>query len=304
MRASRTVLGRVLKEMGRRALQYDGILTSESHIAFKNAAPGSSSALGMVSTVHTTAGQQKQETSSTHSSVNAREVAKFAKLSEHWWDPSGPCKPLHALNKARCEFIRDVFSDMNPAPSRVLDVGCGGGILSESLARMGVHVTGIDVNAEGIRTAEEHKTLDDSIVDAIEYRNQSIEELLSTQEGPNSHDVVIASEVIEHVDALPDFCSSLVLATKPGGRIIISTLNRTSLAYLMAIVGAEHVLKIVPEGTHEWSKFVTPEEIVHLFPSNSTSLDWMAGMTYQPFTDTWHLSKHIEVNYIASFIVH
>lgn len=302
MRASRTALVRVLKEVKRQLVQYESMVSNESHMAFKHVKPESCSAFMMTSYVHTTA--TKQETSSTHSSVNAREVAKFAKLSEHWWDPSGPCKPLHALNKARCEFIKDVFSNMDPTPSRVLDVGCGGGILSESLARMGVHVTGIDVHAEGIDVAEEHKKLDDSIVDTIEYRTQSIEELLSTAEGPGSYDVVIASEVIEHVDALQDFCSSLVKATKPGGRIIISTLNRTSLAYLMAIVGAEHLLRIVPEGTHEWSKFVTPEEVVHLFPSNSASLDWMAGMTYQPFTDTWYLSKHIEVNYIASFIVH
>ena len=248
---------------------------------------------------------------STDSSVNRKEAEKFAKMSQSWWDMSGPCKPLHDLNKARCEFIRGVLShDEQVANRRVLDVGCGGGILSESLIMMpGVgHVTGIDVHEQGVEVAREHaQSNNNSSLNGrgslIEYRTEAIEDLVEHE--AESYDVVVASEVIEHVDSIEFFCSRLIRAAKPGGVIIISTLNRTGLSYLLAIVGAEYMLRMVPEGTHEWSRFVTPEELLYMMcysQSDSTvSLEMMSGMSYQPLTGEWSLSRDTDMNYIASF---
>jgi ubiquinone biosynthesis O-methyltransferase len=253
---------------------------------------------------------------SADSSVNKKEADKFAKMSQSWWDMSGPCKPLHDLNKVRCEFIRgilrqDTQNDGDEGSGRrVLDVGCGGGILSESLIMMpGVgHVTGIDVHEQGVEVAREHAQSNNSSLDGrgslIEYRVEAIEDLIKHE--PESYDVVVASEVIEHVDSIEFFCSCLIQATKPGGKIIISTLNRTGLSYLLAIVGAEYVLRMVPEGTHEWSRFVTPEELLYMMcysqsESVTVSLDMMSGMSYQPLTGEWTLSRDTDMNYIASF---
>ena len=264
-------------------------------------------------------------------SVNRGEAAKFAKLSASWWDPNGPFKPLHAMNKARCEFIKKIIDDYiaeNGAASartrkrqvlNVLDVGCGGGILSESLATMHfresnvqVSVLGIDVNQEGIDTAQEHKLAvhPELTASKLDYRTLAIEELLTeNRSGPDLFDITIASEVIEHVDHPQEFCRNLIRATAPGGRIIISTLNRTVKSYGLAIIGAETVLRMVPEGTHDWSKFVTPEELVLMMTGDGTvggrqgaSLDTMAGMVLNPLSGMWRLdADSVDVNYISSF---
>ena len=313
-------------------------------------------------------------------SVNRAEAAKFAKLSSKWWDPNGPFKPLHAMNKARCEFIKGVMDeyveesggsaskdaqgrcsvsirmDTEDAVDRrmdekriirVLDVGCGGGILSESLATMPlkdpnieVRVLGIDVNKEGIDTAEEHRRTAHPGLPAarLSYRAVTVEDLLDeklssshTDESDSGHgvgvssdlqantdqaadasldlpgafDIVIASEVIEHVDHPQVFCRNLIRATAPGGRVIISTLNRTVKSYGLAILGAETLLRIVPEGTHDWSKFLTPEEIVFMMTESGSPalLDTMAGMVFNPLTGLWTLADDVDVNYITSFAV-
>lgn len=267
------------------------------------------------------------------SSVNRHEAQKFAQLSGSWWDIQGPFKPLHAMNRARCEFIQRALDvhlqncwktmlgqhekQQRPDPITALDVGCGGGILSESLAtmRLGsgavrIHVTGIDVHPQGIHAAIQHRdavllqSIEDETAPELEYRVQSIEELIEQQS--DTYDVVIASEVIEHVDSMEEFCTNIVRATKPGGQIIVSTLNRTLKSYLLAIVGAEYITRMVPKGTHEWNKFVTPEELVHLLcdQEHPVSLDVMSGMSYQPLTGLWHLCEDTDVNYIASFTKH
>ena len=248
----------------------------------------------------------------TSQSVNRKEAEKFAKLSRYWWDPEGPFKPLHQMNRVRCEFIRDVLQMMakrRGVPKtmlRVLDVGCGGGILSESVARMGPRVLGIDVNTDGIDVARQHADTNYTIKDRIEYKTESLESIVEKEEG--KFDLVIASEVIEHVDCVVDFCGSLARAVAPGGSIIISTLNRTPVSYATAIVGAEYMLQWVPQGTHTWDAFVTPEELTHWMQKASESLsekdvelDMIAGMSYQPITGLWYLGRNLDVNYIALF---
>eukprot|EP00890_Picochlorum_soloecismus_P000465 jgi/Picsp_1/1419/NSC_04898-R1_dihydroxypolyprenylbenzoate methyltransferase len=246
-------------------------------------------------------------------SVDKHEMEKFARMSNSWWDLEGPFKPLHQMNRARCEFIKECMDnfqclkgDKAKSKLRVLDVGCGGGILSESLAKMDLNVVGIDLNAQGIETARQHAANDSRLANKIEYRTTSVEEIC--KEG-KQFDIVIASEVIEHVASVPDFCTSLVQASSPGGIIILSTLNRTPSSYVAAIVGAEYVLKWVPEGTHEWEKFITPEELVHHMEAAGKSVgnttckvDMTAGMTYQPITGLWYLSKDLSINYISSFL--
>lgn len=307
-------------------------------------------------------------------SVNRAEAAKFAKLSSSWWDPNGPFKPLHNMNKARCEFIKGVIDEYveerdGDGPHgtskgdsgrsgavgavdrvdrrtddtrqkrqkrivRVLDVGCGGGILSEALATMPMRdpdvelqVLGIDVNQEGIDTAMEHQRAAHPGLSPprLGYRAVTIEDLLDGGDGDDdarkvagegrsssdaarnsfvgAFDVTIASEVIEHVDHPQEFCRNLVRATAPGGRIIVSTLNRTVKSYALAIVGAETLLRMVPEGTHDWSKFLTPEEVVLMMTEDGSpaALDAVAGMVLNPLSGLWKLEDNIDVNYIASF---
>ena len=245
-------------------------------------------------------------------SIDPKETQKFAKLAKDWWDPDGPFKPLHAMNRVRCDFIRNVIADvaqrhsMTKSSMKVLDVGCGGGILSESIARMGPHVLGIDVNEAGIKTAQEHALLDGTLRDKLKYETRNMHDVASESE---KFDLVIASEVIEHVASTHDFCVNLVKATRPGGSIVLSTLNRTASSYMLAILGAEYIMRWVPQGTHDWGAFVTPEEMVTWMDKAGAQLgrqviaDGIAGMSYQPITGLWYLGRNIEVNYIASFCV-
>ena len=260
------------------------------------------------------------------SSVNPNEAEKLAKLSNSWWDEQGPFKPLHAMNKARCKFIKSVLDSytlgavragtmQDPTCIKALDIGCGGGILSESLATMRLcsgtaklDVTGIDVHGPGIDAAVQHRDevlipsiWNETVCPILEYRVQSVEELLETE--AEKYDVVIASEVIEHVDSVQEFCRNIVKATKPGGQIIISTLNRTIKSYLLAILGAEYITRMVPQGTHEWNKFITPQELVQLLCEGEprVMLHMLSGMSYRPLTGLWQLSNDTDINYIASY---
>lgn len=262
---------------------------------------------------HNTASSQAGGPSHPASTVNVREAKKFADLAAHWWDINGPFKPLHQLNPTRCRFMRDALCDhfgrdpSSPAPLdglRLVDVGCGGGILSEALARMGAEVEGIDVNEEGINVAQRHAALDPAIAARITYRTTTIEQLAAAGA---QYDAVVASEVIEHVDSVPAFCSALVQATRPGGALIVSTLNRSVRAYALAVVAAEHVLGIVPAGTHDWGKFVTPEELVAAMegatggPGAPVRVEQIAGMLFDPLAGKWRLGRDTGINYIAHF---
>ncbi|KAI0492113.1 hypothetical protein KFK09_026378 [Dendrobium nobile] len=221
------------------------------------------------------------------SSSNGAEVAKFAAIAETWWDFDGPFKPLHMMNPTRVSFIRstlcrhfrkDPFSIRPFEGLKIIDVGCGGGILSESLARMGACVTGIDVVDKNINIAQIHAQL-------VTANRQ--------------FDAVLALEVIEHVADPSDFCESLSALVVPGGATVISTINRSMKAYATAIVAAEYLLNWIPKGTHQWSKFLTPEELVLILQRASISVEEMAGFVYQPFTREWSLSDDTSVNFIA-----
>ncbi|XP_047334486.1 ubiquinone biosynthesis O-methyltransferase, mitochondrial [Impatiens glandulifera] len=243
-------------------------------------------------------------TSTPVSSLKVTELAKFSAIAETWWDAEGPFKPLHVMNPTRLAFIRSTLcrhfsKDPNsPKPLeglKIVDVGCGGGILSEPLARMGATVTAIDAVEKNIIIARLHADLD-PVTSAIEYQCTTAEKLVEEQ---RKFDVVVSLEVIEHVSDPAQFCQSLASLTVPGGATLISTINRSMRAYATAIVAAEYVLQWLPKGTHQWSSFLTPEELVLILQRSSISIQEMAGFLYNPLTGRWYLSDDIGVNFIA-----
>ncbi|KAL1555704.1 Hexaprenyldihydroxybenzoate methyltransferase, mitochondrial [Salvia divinorum] len=238
------------------------------------------------------------------SSLNEAELKKFAAISETWWDADGPFKPLHAMNPTRLAFLRSTLCrhfGKDPCCSRpfeglkFVDVGCGGGILSEPLARMGASVTGVDAVEKNIRIARLHADLDPT-TSSIDYLCTTAEKLVEEQ---RKFDAVLALEVIEHVADPADFCKSLSSLTEYSGATVISTINRSMRAYATAIVMAEYVLRWLPAGTHDWSSFLTPEELVLILQRTSVSVQEMAGFAYNPLTGRWSLSDDVGVNFIA-----
>ncbi|XP_059656545.1 ubiquinone biosynthesis O-methyltransferase, mitochondrial-like isoform X3 [Cornus florida] len=238
------------------------------------------------------------------SSLNEAELLKFSSIAETWWDAKGPFKPLHVMNPTRVTFIRSTLcrhfrKDPNCARPfeglKFVDVGCGGGILSEPLARMGATVMGVDAVEKNIKIARLHAVLD-PVTSAIEYRCTTAEKLVEEQ---REFDAVIASEVIEHVANPAEFCKSLASLTVSSGATVISTLNRSMRSYATAIIAAEYLLHWLPKGTHQWSSFLTPEELVLILQRASITVQEMAGIVYKPLTGGWALSDDVSVNYIA-----
>ncbi|CAL1402966.1 unnamed protein product [Linum trigynum] len=246
------------------------------------------------------AGEKRQRTSS----LKDHELAKFAAISDTWWDSEGPFKPLHAMNPTRLAFIRSTLcrhfsKDPNvPKPFEgleIVDVGCGGGILSEPLARLGATVTGVDAVEKNIKIAHLHADLDPT-TSTIDYVCTTAEKLV--EEG-RQFDAVMSLEVIEHVADPAEFCKSLAALTRPGGAVVISTINRSIRAYAAAIVAAEYILHWLPRGTHQWSSFLTPEELVMILKRSSIDVEEMAGFVLNPLTGKWLLSDDVSVNFIA-----
>ncbi|XP_020537230.1 ubiquinone biosynthesis O-methyltransferase, mitochondrial [Jatropha curcas] len=238
------------------------------------------------------------------SSLKDLELAKFSAIADTWWDSEGPFKPLHAMNPTRIAFIRSALCRhfrKNPHVARpfeglkIVDVGCGGGILSEPLARMGATVTGIDAVEKNIKIARLHADMD-PVTSTIEYCCTTAEKLVEEQ---RMFDAVIALEVIEHVADPAEFCKSLAALSCPGGATVISTINRSMRSYATAIVAAEYLLHWLPKGTHQWSSFLTPEELVLILRRASFDVKEMAGFVYNPLTGRWSLSDDISVNFIA-----
>ncbi|KAB1209729.1 Hexaprenyldihydroxybenzoate methyltransferase, mitochondrial [Morella rubra] len=238
------------------------------------------------------------------SSLKEPELAKFASIAETWWDSEGPFKPLHVMNPTRLAFIRSVLcrhfrKDPNSARPfeglKIVDVGCGGGLLSEPLARMGATVTGVDAVEKNIRIARLHADLD-PVTSTIEYCCTTAEKLVEEE---RNFDAVISLEVIEHVADPAEFCNSLAALTVPDGATVISTINRSMRAYATAIVAAEYLLHWLPKGTHQWSSFLTPEELVLIIQRASITVREMAGFAYNPVTGRWSLSDDISVNFIS-----
>jgi len=228
--------------------------------------------------------------------VNAdpAELDKFSSLAHRWWDPASEFKPLHDINPLRLGWIDEVAGGL--AGKRVVDVGCGGGILAESMAVRGATVTGIDLAEKPLGVARLH-TLETGV--EVDYRLVGAEAL--AREAPASFDVVTCLELLEHV---PDpastiaACASLV---RPGGHVVFSTINRNPKSYLFAIVGAEYVLRLLPRGTHDWSKFLTPAELSRDARRAGLELAAMTGLSYNPLTRAYALATDVSVNYLAAF---
>ncbi|AQU82398.1 MAG: bifunctional 2-polyprenyl-6-hydroxyphenol methylase/3-demethylubiquinol 3-O-methyltransferase UbiG [Halomonas sp.] len=223
--------------------------------------------------------------------VDAAEVAKFEALASRWWDPQSEFKPLHEINPLRLDFI-DARSGL--AGKRVLDVGCGGGILSESMAHRGAIVTGVDLGEAPLGVARLHAEASGVEVD---YRNISVEALAAEQ--PGEFDVVTCMEMLEHVpdpSSVIRACSTLV---RPGGYVFFSTLNRTPKSYAFAILGAEYVLKLLPRGTHDYAKFIRPSEMACWARASGLEVREQTGLTYNPLTRRYRLVAHdVSVNYM------
>jgi 2-polyprenyl-6-hydroxyphenyl methylase/3-demethylubiquinone-9 3-methyltransferase len=236
-------------------------------------------------------------------SVDTAEVERFSRHAADWWEPRGPMAALHKLNPVRLGYIRDQAAacfDRDPrkldclAGLRMLDIGCGGGILSEPLARLGAHMVGADPSADNIDIARDHA--EDSAL-AIDYRLATAEELAEAGE---RFDVVLAMEVVEHVADVPLFVSTCAQMVRPGGLLIAATLNRTIKSFALAIVGAEYVLRWLPRGTHQWDKFVTPHELEMAVENCGLRVIGERGVIYNPFTDRWQLSSDMDVNYMLA----
>lgn len=242
--------------------------------------------------------------SSAAANLDPAEVARFAALAKEWWDPRGKFKPLHKLGPARLEFVRDQVLSHFARPSgglrpfaglRMLDVGCGGGLVSEPLARLGANVTGIEPADDNIAAARAH-AVDSGL--AIDYRAISAETLAA--EGAQ-FEVVVCLEVIEHVPNPAAFVATLSRLTRPGGLVLLSTLNRTLKAYALAIIGAEYVLRWLPIGTHQWDRFITPAELQDMVRTAGLAHPALAGLVYNPLTDQWSLShSDTDVNYLLA----
>ena len=226
--------------------------------------------------------------------VDAGEIAKFEALAQRWWDPKGEFRPLHELNPLRLAFIEEQVALGSKA---VLDVGCGGGILSEAMARQGAHVVGIDLAEAPLEVARLH-ALEAQV--ALEYRHIAAEDL--ARSAPGSFDVVTCMEMLEHVPEPQSIVAALATLAKPGGHVFVSTINRNLKAFLLAIVGAEYVMQMLPRGTHEYERFIRPSELVGMARTAGLTLREIAGIEYNPLTQLFRLSTDASVNYLAHFV--
>lgn len=235
--------------------------------------------------------------------LDTSEVRRFGALADEWWDTNGKFRPLHKLGPARLVFIRQEIIRHFARPSgelrpfaglSVLDIGCGGGLVSEPVARLGAATTGLDPAAENIEAALRHAASQGLEID---YRACRVEDLVA--EG-KTFDCVLCLEVIEHVPDVAAFLAECARLVRPGGLMILSTINRTMKAYALAIVGAEYVLRWLPVGTHQWERFVTPDELRCNAEAAGLAFAHQEGLVYNPLTDAWSLSSDLDVNYMAS----
>ena len=235
------------------------------------------------------------------STVDAAEIAKFSKLSAEWWDPKGKMAPLHRINPLRISFIRDAacrkFERNAKSLScleglRVLDIGCGAGLLCEPLTRLGAQVIGIDPSATNIAAAKLHAEKSHL---SIDYRNTTVEEV----DPRERFDIVLAMEVIEHVTDVGAFLARCAALMKPTGMMVVASLNRNWKSFALAIVGAEYVMRWLPRGTHQWDKFVTPAELEQYLTGLKLAVTEQSGITFNPLADRWRLSTDMDVNYMV-----
>ena len=237
-----------------------------------------------------------------NNTLDKKEIEKFSKIAEEWWNPTGKFRPLHKFNPIRIKYIKDnlindfdLINNKKPLDGlKILDIGCGGGLLSEPMARLGAKVTGIDPVKRNIEIAKQH--LNKSKLN-IKYYNFSPEKFKSN----NKYDVILNMEIVEHVENVDIFIKQSAKFLKKSGIMFIATLNQTLKSYLFAIVGAEYILKWLPIGTHDWQKFIKPAELITICKKNSLNLKTVDGISFNPIIDKWNISIDKSVNYIAKF---
>ncbi|XP_055628166.1 ubiquinone biosynthesis O-methyltransferase, mitochondrial [Toxorhynchites rutilus septentrionalis] len=242
-----------------------------------------------------------------HSNVDPREIDNLGKLSEEWWDPTGPLKGLHSMNAIRVPLIRDglistglVQKDQINTASvlkglNILEVGCGGGLLTEALAQIRADVVGIDPGEKLVQVAESHARMNERIAGQITYSVETIEE--HAKNNAEKYDAVVASEVLEHVNDKVSFLEHCIMALKPGGSIFITTLNKTTASWLGGIIAAEYVLKLVPENTHDWDKFIPPLDCQRILKTFNCNTILVHGMAYEFWQNNWSWCKWTDINY-------
>ena len=237
------------------------------------------------------------------SSVNKKEIEKFSKMADEWWDPSGKFKPLHKFNPIRIQYIKEniignfkLKNKKKPLDKiNILDIGCGGGLLSEPMTRLGANVTGIDASSKNINIAKHHAKKNNL---KINYICSSPEKLKIKKK----FDVILNMEIVEHVDDINFFINSSSKLLKKNGLMFVATLNKTLKSYMFAIIGAEYVLRWLPIGTHDWEKFVKPEDLKNILHKNNLKLEKLDGMNFNIIKDEWSVSSDTSINYIVKSI--
>ena len=236
-------------------------------------------------------------------SINKKEIEKFSKIAKEWWNPNGKFKPLHNFNPIRIKYIKDnIIKDFNIKTSskpfkniKILDIGCGGGLLSEPMCRLGASVVGIDASKKNIEVAKFHAKKNGLKID---YRIASPEKLKTNIK----FDVILNMEIVEHVEDINFFIKESSKLLKKNGVMFIATLNKTLKSYAFAIIGAEYILKWLPIGTHEWEKFVKPNDLINISKNNNLILKKLNGMKFNILNNNWKVSDDTSVNYIAKFL--
>ncbi|XP_071956158.1 ubiquinone biosynthesis O-methyltransferase, mitochondrial-like [Antedon mediterranea] len=237
------------------------------------------------------------------SEMDPEEAEHFRKLSGKWWDYNGVFKPLHSMNILRVPFIRDALFPFSTSTSEsrpleginILDVGCGGGLLSEPLARLGANVTGIDLVLENIKAAAAHANKDNTLKEHLTYCHCSVNDLLAEKSG--HYDAVVMSEVIEHITNKNDIVQPCCALLKDRGSIFITTISKTILSQILAVYAVEYIFNIVPRGTHDWNKFIQPEKMKNILKLNNCRTTTTKGMQFNPITNQWSWSSDVSINY-------
>tara|TARA_Y100000591_G_scaffold16982_1_gene12761 strand:- start:1350 stop:2078 length:729 start_codon:yes stop_codon:yes gene_type:complete len=235
--------------------------------------------------------------------INKKEIEKFSKIAEEWWDPEGKFKPLHKFNPIRISYIKDNIINTlklkkNEKPLskiKILDIGCGGGLLSEPMSRLGADVVGIDASEKNINVAKLH----------AKKNNLNIKYICSSPENYQIYekfDVILNMEIIEHVDNVDHFLKSCSNLLKKNGMMFVATLNKTLKSYIFAIIGAEYIMRWLPIGTHSWEKFIKPDDLIKVLKNYNLELDELVGMKFNLIKDEWSISTDKSVNYIGKFI--